>query len=62
MKKDLETGIKRCQNLEEQACSRAKNAIAQGAYTVALIAIAEAMGYSETTKELEFQLECLEVE
>jgi phage shock protein A len=62
MKKDLQTGIKRCQSLEEKACARAKDAIAQGAYAVALIAIAEAMGHSETAKELEFQLECLEVE
>lgn len=57
----LDTSIGSYRHRMEQANERAIAAINDGSYTVALIAIAEAMQFDACIEELKFQIECAEV-
>lgn len=57
----LDTSIGSYKHRMEQANERAIAAINDGSYTVALIAIAEAMQFAACIEELNFQIECAEV-
>lgn len=57
----LDTSIGSYRYRMECANERATDAIKNGNYTVALIAIAEAMQYEACIEELKFQIDCSEV-
>ena len=57
----VEISIKSFQKRRDDANERAIAAINDGSYTVAMIAITDAMQYTACIEELEFQLECAEV-
>ncbi len=57
----VEISIKSFQKRKADANERAIAAINDGSYTVAMIAITDAMQYTACIEELEFQLGCSEV-
>lgn len=57
----LDTSIGSYRQRMENANERAIAAINDGSYTVAMIAIAEAMQHAACIEELKFQIECAEV-
>lgn len=62
MKDSLTLGIDSYKTRLKNANERAIAAINDGSYTVAPIAIAEAMAYEACIEELNFQVECVEVD
>ena len=58
---NIDTAIGSYKYRMKHANERAIAAINDGSYTVALIAIAEAMQYKACIEELNFQIECAEV-
>ena len=60
-RKDIETSIKSySKRLEERKADVVAN-IQAGSYWAAQIALGECMGFEAVIRELEFQLECMEV-
>lgn len=58
----IETSIKSYETRLREANERAVGAIGRAEYWVAMVAITDAAGYKACIEELEFQLECMEVE
>lgn len=59
---EIKDGLKRCQNLMKIAEGRAIKQIVDGGYSSAMLALAEAMQYKAIVDELQFQLDCMEVQ
>lgn len=59
---EIKDGLKRCQNLMKMAEARAIKQIVDGGYSSAMLALAEAMQYKAIIDELQFQLDCMEVQ